>query len=273
MKEELSLKVRALIATHRSNPLVRRVAHYATLAVDAFHNVDYNPDTNGEKRAVTVAIAGLTSPAVLDIGANHGDWARLAAGANPTARIHCFEISAATRELLRGATADLPGVTIASCGLDQEPGIARIKRYAEMDGHTSLYDYPHREDAEWIEEPVTTGDLYLAEQGIGAVAFAKIDTEGAEHRVLAGFEAALRAGSITVVQFEYGRANIYSRFLLADFHALFDKHGYVVGKIFPRNVEFRPFHPADEDFRGPNYLAVHGGRPDLIARLRGTRPS
>lgn len=258
-----------MIAARRGHPVVRRFAHFASLAVDAFHNVDYDQRTNGESRAVTIALSGLDAPAVFDVGANHGDWARLAVQANPSAQVHCFEISGATRALLEEATRDLPQVIVAPSGLDREPGAVPVKRYASMDGHTSIYDYPHRETADWVDEPVTTGDVYLAERGIERVAFLKIDTEGAEHRVLAGFEAALRAGTIDVIQFEYGRANIYSRFLLADFHEFFSERNFVVGKLFPRGVDFRGYHPADEDFRGPNYLAVHRDRGDLIARLAG----
>ncbi|HVE94014.1 MAG TPA: FkbM family methyltransferase [Acidimicrobiales bacterium] len=248
---------------------MRRFAHFATLAVDAFHNVDYDQRTNGELRAVSIALSGLDAPIVFDVGANHGDWARLAVEMNASAQIHCFEISAATRQLLQGATRDLAQVTVAPSGLDREPGTVPVKRYASMDGHTSIYDYPHRESADWTDEPVTTGDAYLAEKGIEHVAFLKIDTEGAEHRVLAGFETALRSGVVDVVQFEYGRANIYSRFLLADFHEFFSERNYVVGKLFPRGVDFRGYHPGDEDFRGPNYLAVHRDRGDLMNRLTG----
>ena len=41
----------------------------------------------------------------------------------------------------------------------------------------------------------------------------------------------------------------------------------VVGKIFPSYVDFREYELKDEDFQGPNYLAVRAARADLIALL------
>ncbi len=41
-----------------------------------------------------------------------------------------------------------------------------------------------------------------------------------------------------------------------------------------RVVDFRPYElPYDEHFRGPNFVAVHESRGDLLAALGGTRRS
>jgi hypothetical protein len=37
-----------------------------------------------------------------------------------------------------------------------------------------------------------------------------------------------------------------------------------VGKVYPTYVDFRSYRLTDEDFRGPNYLAVRRERNDLI---------
>ena len=69
-----------------------------------------------------------------------------------------------------------------------------------------------------------------------------------------------------VIQIEYGKANIFSGFLLKD---LFEKLGtqYAIGKIYPRRVDFQSYSTRDEDFIGPNFLAVRKTEPELIARL------
>jgi hypothetical protein len=79
--------------------------------------------------------------------------------------------------------------------------------------------------------------------------------EGAEHLVLEGLETQLRSERVRFVQFEYGRVNILTHFLLRDFYQLFASYGYVVGKIYPDYVDFREYDLSDEDFMGPNYLA------------------
>ena len=47
-------------------------------------------------------------------------------------------------------------------------------------------------------------------------------------------------------------------------YALLDRHGFVLGKLGPAGVRFKPYHPADEDLRGPNYVAVAARRADLV---------
>ena len=127
------------------------------------------------------------------------------------------------------------------------------------------------EPSETRECPVTTGDLYCSEHGIERIDFLKVDVEGAEREVLNGFSRMLDERRITAVQFEYGLVNIRSHVLLADFHELFESAGFAVGKIFPDGVDFRAYEiQRDEDFTGPNYLAVQRERQDLIDALRGT---
>jgi hypothetical protein len=62
--------------------------------------------------------------------------------------------------------------------------------------------------------------------------------------------------------------NIITHFLLRDFYELLEGRAYAVGKLFPDHVDFRPYVLEDEDFLGPNYIAVRKMRPDIIAALR-----
>jgi hypothetical protein len=115
------------------------------------------------------------------------------------------------------------------------------------------------------------GDEFLEREGIGEVDFLKLDVEGAEHLVLQGLERHLRQQRVRFVQFEYGRVNILTHFLLRDFYQLFGAYGYVVGKIYPDYVDFREYDLSDEDFLGPNYLACRAG--DEAVRRLGARHS
>ena len=94
-----------------------------------------------------------------------------------------------------------------------------------------------------------------------------------EDRVLKGFGELLERGAIRVIQFEYGRVNIESHFLLKDFYKLLSGFGYVLGKIYPTEVLFKDYEYTDEDFLGPNYLAVLRTETALIQRLRKQRLS
>jgi hypothetical protein len=118
---------------------------------------------------------------------------------------------------------------------------------------------------------VMRGDEFFAQEGIAEVDFLKLDVEGAEHLVLQGLGDRLREQRVRFVQFEYGRVNILTHFLLRDFYELFATYGYVVGKIYPDYVDFRDYDLSDEDFLGPNYLACRVG-DGALERLGGHMP-
>ncbi len=91
--------------------------------------------------------------------------------------------------------------------------------------------------------------------------------EGAEGTVLEGFKQAIQDQGISIIQFEYGPMNILARFLLRDAYDFLVQRGYVLGKIYPRGVEFRPYSFQAEDFVLSNYLAVLKDRTDLMQLL------
>jgi hypothetical protein len=55
---------------------------------------------------------------------------------------------------------------------------------------------------------------------------------------------------------------------LIDFYKLLAPLGYTLGKLTPDGVDFKTYGLLDEDFKGPNYLAVLTTRPDIIAEVQ-----
>ena len=96
----------------------------------------------------------------------------------------------------------------------------------------------------------------------------KLDLEGAEYEALKGFEESLRNKNIRVVQFEYGYMSISTKKLLIDYYELFYSYGYIVGKIFPKKVEFRDYNLKHENFIGSNYIAIAREDRELITCLK-----
>jgi hypothetical protein len=161
---------------------------------------------------------------------------------------------------------------IGNCvGLSDVNAKVQVKTYPSETTLNGLFDYPHQLPSVIKEGEVITGDSFCAVHHVEHIDFLKIDVEGAEHMVMQGFTDMLRQGQIDIVQFEYGRANIISRWLLRDTYQFLQRFGYAVGKIFPEGVDFREYRLDDEDFRGPNYLAVRAGHPAL--RLLSLRQS
>ncbi len=251
----------------RANLLFRTIAKLARQYLKWYGNASYKPARNGE-RWLLAALGAEPVRTVLDVGANVGDWSMLAANAFSAATIYALEIVPATAATLRQRTASVPRIRTFDLGLADHTGTMAIRFNPRATAHSTFTDYPHGWEGERIEARVMRGDEFLAGQGIRDVDVVKLDVEGAEHLVLQGLAGALRERRLRFVQFEYGRVNVLTRFLLKDFYELFDRAGYVVGKIYPDYVDFRDYDLGDEDFLGPNYLACRVDEP-LIARLRG----
>jgi FkbM family methyltransferase len=182
--------------------------------------------------------------------------------------VHCFEIAPPLAAELAARVAGDAKIVVNHIGLWDQATTVRL-RYAAGTPLSTVTDTPLEMPVEEIMVAVRRGDEYLADCRSPPVFFLKIDVEGAEREVLAGFSKTFERGAVSIAQVEYGGVNLRTRFLLADMYDFFTRSGFAFGKIYPGYVDFRDMKTRDEDFRGPNYLAVHKSRPDLIASLRG----
>lgn len=203
---------------------------------------------------------------VFDVGANIGDWTAEVRSTIPRAEVHSFELVPSTATSLQDRFAGDERVKVNTLGLLDSPGTVRVKHYPAFPAASSVNDFPHPLEHEWLEASVTTGDAYCRTHGVTHIDLLKIDAEGSDHLVLKGFSEMLK--SVDVVQFEYGRAAIRNHFLLADFYDFFGEMGMRVGKLYPTGVDFREYDiNRHEDFLGPNYVAVAAERHDLVRLL------
>ena len=209
---------------------------------------------------------------IFDVGSNKGEWTRMAKEFFPSAYIHTFEI---VPEVYRKfIDNDVVGPTVFpnGFGLGEKIGTIPMKYCAtddRLNTHLGMLSPGCISNMEylWKECLTVTGDSYVNHHGITSVDLLKIDTEGAEHLVLKGFVETMTAGKIGCIQFEYGQANIVSRWLLVDFNELLTPLGYVFGKLGPDGIKFKPYDLNDENFQGPNVVAVHNSRVDILKAL------
>jgi FkbM family methyltransferase len=238
----------------RRNRMLSATAKLCRQYLKWFGNASYKPARNGE-RWLLEALRRESIRTVLDVGANVGTWSLMAADLFPEATIYALEVVPDTATTLRERAASRDRIKCFNLGLAAHTGTLALHYHPAASTHATFTDYPHSWTGERIECPVMRGDEFLAREGISDVDFLKLDVEGAEHLVLQGLEERLRTRRVRFVQFEYGRVNILTHFLLRDFYQLFESYGYVVGKIYPDYVDFRGYDLGDEDFMGPNYLA------------------
>ena len=261
---------------NRFDPRVRALGDLFEKAVLSWKNKQYEIEPNGEA-ALLRRLKPFNPKVLFDVGANVGDWSVPACTALPSAHIHAFEIAPAIAlELAKNAQPFAGRVSINTIGLGNREG--EIQLYWSPEESTvastiagvveiSATDYVNK-TVNTLTAKITTGDQYLQDQGIKTVDFLKIDTEGAEWDVLQGFLQAFEHQAIQMVQFEYGPLNLKTKILLRDFWKFFEDRGFVVGKLYPEGVAFKPFEWKDEDFVGPNYIAVREARTDLVEALR-----
>jgi FkbM family methyltransferase len=264
----VSGRLSRLIARHRGAAPLRLTARACDKFSKAWHNFDYDIRTNGEVAAIE-RLRGLPVRVIFDVGANVGDWTLAAARVFPEARVHAFEISPQTHAQLASRCAGSPGVRCESVGLSDAEGQITIRHYQGASVLTTAVEYPHALPYVEVAARTMRGDDYCLREGVEHIDILKVDVEGMEHRVFAGFEGMLRRGGIDVIQFEYGRVNILTKQLLRDFCSFFADRGYEVGKVYPRGVDFRPYRLDDEDFIGPNYIACRSGLAEHARLLRG----
>jgi FkbM family methyltransferase len=232
------------------------------------NNVDFDMARNGELRVMKI-FSKYHPACIFDVGANKGDWCRMVSRLCPSCAIHAFEIVPATYMVLEKNTKDLQNIILNNVGLSSEEGVVSVSigrdpliatgcKIADMQLHDEYY-------SQEIQCNARTAAAYLKEKAIESVDFLKIDVEGMEFKVIQGF--ADRIKNVRVVQFEYGIFNIASHDLLSDFCWYLKRNGFVVGKIFPKCVNFFEYHFNMENFHGSNYLAVRNEEKELIRDL------
>jgi FkbM family methyltransferase len=240
----------------------------------AYENLDYEFATNGERRVLTLLRDVLgPEPTLFDVGANAGHWSLTAHHLFPMAVIHAFEIVPQTFVQLQEATRNYPAIHSHDFGLSDVNGHVPVffseSRSTVATSVPNFADRFHSLDVKELSARVMAGDQFCDDNGLAGIDFLKIDVEGHEHRVLKGFDGMLQRSRIKVIQFEYGKINIDTHFLLKDFYDCLGGYGFRVGKIYPRFVDFGEYRHEREDFLGPNFLAVHESCDHAIWMLSG----
>ena len=233
-----------------------------------YENRNHDIYSNGESE-VLKKISKNNPSVIIDGGANIGKYSLRANELCPNASIYAFEPVPATFAKLQENVKDFKNIIPIAKGLYSDSCSKTINIF-KSSTHSSLVDFKRRtrKPIDQQEIDLIKGDDFMKEYEVAEIDFLKMDLEGADYDALLGFENSIQNKKIKAIQFEYGEVNIQTKKLLADYYDFFEKNGYVVGKIFPKIVEFRKYEFRYEDFIGPNFIAVKETELDLIDSLR-----
>lgn len=249
----------------RNLPVVSGFNKFLVSIRRGYTNYDnFDAEQNGEY-ALLKRLSGLELKTFFDVGANQGDWSLKIRELFPKSQIHCFEIADPTCDKLIKRLGDK--FIINRFGLGDANKTVTLKYSKDVDVLTSAIalfsEVPYLE----IAGKIIRGDDYAQENKVSFIDFLKIDVEGMEGQVLAGFHKLLADHKVRLIQFEYGHISVTSHFLLKDFFDFFQKHGYQIGKIYSDYVEWFEYDFSREDFSGSNYIAVQKDDLTVIKAL------
>jgi FkbM family methyltransferase len=229
------------------------------------------PETNGEYWLLDRFLESAGGGAVfLDVGANVGDWTlralESASRAGVSIRVHAFEPSAGTRDLLERRLSGRGAVQVDPRALAASEGEADFFSNAVGSGTNSLSAL----SGETVERVrTTTLDAFVVENGLRNVGLLKIDAEGFDFEVLKGGERTLAAGLVEVAQFEYNGQWLVNHRALRDVFEYLRGKPYRFGKLAGRSIElYAEWHPELDRFFENNYVLIRNGSP----LLEGARP-
>lgn len=177
----LSKNIRARAYRAPYNP--ERVYKLGTVIGDIYLRDNFGDVTNLYPLFVENAyrVTCLAYPGeILDVGANIGLFARWVHTYNPERRLHCFEPLPSNAAMVHK---NCPAAIVNQIGLGRGAGTVTLG--VDQQGvMASSIAQPW--SLEPIEIQIMKLDTYADEQGIGEVAFLKVDTEGMEVEVLEG---------------------------------------------------------------------------------------
>jgi FkbM family methyltransferase len=249
------------------NSFFKALAGFGRALNRLYENRNHDVHSNGELTLLK-KLAKHDPSVIIDGGANIGKYSLVVHQLISEAVIYSLEPVKNTYKLLKENIGENEHIIPVEKGLYNTNCTREINLFPSHT-HSSLFAIEGlaKKPSEKQTIKLIKGDDFMKEYKLDEIDLLKLDLEGAEFDALLGFEEHLNKGKIKMIQFEYGYINITTKKLLIDFYNFFESKGYIVGKIFPKTVEFRKYQFKYEDFLGPNYIAVKKSETGLIELL------
>jgi FkbM family methyltransferase len=178
---------------------------------------------------------------IFDVGANEGQTALSFAQSFPDAEVFTFEPVPSTYSILERRTSDVPNIHCYQVALGNRTGEVTIA-LTPKSGQNSLLNATEPGPGTATVQ-VTTGDSWLSAHDVAHIDVLKVDTEGYDLEVLAGFEGVLSAGEVHAVlvecEFERVRPEPHTSFF--DLFEFLTTRGMGFTTLYTDSVSARQF--------------------------------
>jgi len=256
------------IPRNRNNQLLKILDKVSTTYHSLYENLNYDCEYNGELFLLNKLNQSNNLNCIFDVGANIGNYSLLAREINKQCLIFAFEPVPKTYIDLKEnvLNKDIKTFNIG-LGSDTREEMMLVSKDSKLS--TLLLENSNlstKDNPQYVSVKIISGDEFLKNNNeLNQISLLKIDTEGYESEVLKGFRRIMP--KVNIVQFEYGKANLFSKYFLKDYFNDYSDD-YYIGKLYPNGVEFFEKYKWDlDDLIGPNYVMVKRSRKDLYALL------
>lgn len=249
--------LKKIIPRYRQNFFLKKLDKVSIIYHALYENANYEIESNGEKYIIERLTQSENLNCLFDVGANKGSYSKMVREINNNCDIHAFEPVQKTYNELIMNTKGL-NIILNNFGLGNFEGKAEILMPINSSQLATFLRY------EWIEKEleaikknvfIKKGSDYIFKKNIDHISFLKIDTEGYENQVLAGMGESF--DKIDVIQFEYGKPNIYAKYYLLDYFKDYSSR-FFIGKLYPKGVNFfAKYNSHFDDFLGGNFIMVN----------------
>lgn len=203
---------------------------------------------------------------VFDVGANVGEWTSHALTMQPDISIHSFEPIPDIYKILATKFSHYK-VSAYNLAMSDEIGKTKfyfyddgVRQHSELSGFYNrdiLRDVLHFQEPKVIQVEQDTLDHFCETHKINAIDFLKIDTEGAEWKVLLGARRLLQEQKIAMIQFEYGGCYKDAKTTLKQVLQLLTSYEYEIFRIVPGGLlHISTWSDSLETMRYSNYFAL-----------------
>ena len=217
-------------------------------------NAYFNPDLNGEHFLLNQLLTrGVETKSIFDIGANEGRWSARVRTIWACSDIHLFEPIPSIVERLEQRFAADDHIHVHPYAIGGQDGEVSIHENNETTSHSFVT--LDLQGGNGIA--MRSGENAFKIAGIDRLNLCKIDAEGYDLLILASMESLLEKQKIDIIQFEhYALTFAYGR-SFSSISAMFQRHGYRLGKIHPRGLKEVRYGENDWSYQvGPNFCAM-----------------